>query len=121
MDGCGRFGGVEVRNDLHNPGSVSEMSETAVMHGRITIENSGEMRRDLSQALRARPATLSVDLSDVSYIDTSGLATLVEAARIAREQGTRLILGGIKDQPRYLFEITHLDRLFDTSTPEVDT
>jgi len=110
-----------MRDHLHAPSGVSEMSENVVMHGRITIENSGGMRRTLSQALRTKPATLSVDLSDVSYIDTSGLATLVEAARIARGQGTRLILGGIKDQPRYLFEITHLDRLFDTSTPEVDT
>jgi anti-anti-sigma regulatory factor len=32
---------------------------------------------------------------------------------LARKQGIRLILGGIHDQPRYLFEITHLDRLFD--------
>ncbi len=99
----------------------SEVGDNLVMHGRITVENSGEMRRALSQALRTKPATLSVDLSDVSYIDTSGLATLVEAARTARGQGTRLLLGGMKDQPRYLFEITRLDRLFDSSAPEVRT
>jgi anti-sigma B factor antagonist len=91
------------------------------MHGRITIENSGDMRRALAQALRAKPATVSVDLSDVSYIDTSGLATLVEAARVARGQGTRLVLGGMKDQPRYLFEIAHLERFFETSVPEAST
>jgi len=62
-----------------------------------------------------------VDLSGVSYIDTSGLATLVEAVRIARKQGTRLILGGIHDQPRYFFEITHLDRLFDIAGQEAST
>ena len=90
------------------------MDDKVAVHGRITIETSGEMRRMLSDALRAKPANVSVDLSDVSYIDTSGLATLVEAARIARRQGTRLILGGgNQDQPRYLFEITHLDRLLD--------
>ena len=91
------------------------------MHGRITVENSGEMRRALRDALRAKPAKVSVDLSDVSYIDTSGLATLVEAVRIARKQGMRLILGGMKDQPRYLFEITHLDRFIDTQASEVNT
>ena len=91
------------------------------MHGRIIIENSGEMRRALSEALRAKPATVSVDLSDVSYIDTSGLATLVEAARMARKHGTRLLLTGLKDQPQYLFEITHLDRFFETRYPEVKT
>ena len=89
------------------------MGESVAIQGRITVENSGEMRTALANALRTKPATVSVDLSGVSYMDTSGLATLVEAARIAREQGTRLILGGIHDQPRYFFEITHLDRLFD--------
>lgn len=85
----------------------------AAFHGRITIENSGEMRAALSRALRQKPADLPVDLSDVSYMDTSAVATLVEAARIARKQGTRLILEGLHDQPRYLLEITHLDHLFD--------
>ena len=95
--------------------------DTVALNGRITIENSGEMRRALSKALRAKPANLSVDLSQVPYIDTSGLATLVEAFRIARKQGTRLTLGGIQDQPRYLLEITHLDRLFNTVGQEADT
>jgi anti-sigma B factor antagonist len=88
-------------------------------HGRITVENSGEMRAALSKVLQGKPAELLVDLSDVSYIDTSGVATLVEAARIARKQGTRFILEGLHDQPRYLLEITHLDHLFDITGQEV--
>ena len=103
----------EVPGDIHSASGGSGVGDKVAIQGRITITTSGEMRRMLSSALRAKPASVSVDLSDVSYIDTSGLATLVEAVRIARKQGTRLILGGIHDQPRYLFEITHLDRLFD--------
>ena len=108
-------------HDPHASNSSSAVHDEVVMHGRITVENSGEMRRALRDALRAKPATVSVDLSDVSYIDTSGLATLVEAVRIARKQGMRLILVGMKDQPRYLFEIVHLDRFIDTPPPEVNT
>ena len=108
-------------HDPHASDNVSAVHDDVVMHGRITVENSGEMRRTLRDALHAKPATLSVDLSDVSYIDTSGLATLVEAARIARGQATRLVLGGMKDQPRYLIEITHLDCFIDTSAPEAGT
>ncbi len=104
---------------MHAAGFVSGVEDKVVIRGRITIENSGEMRRILDRALRTKPARISVDLSDVSYIDTSGLATLVEAARIARGQGTRLTLRGMKDQPLYLFEITHLDRLFDDPAQEV--
>ena len=90
-----------------------------VMHGRITHENSGDMRLALSRLLRHKPSALNVDLSDVSYIDTSALATLVEAERIARTQGTRLVLSAMQDQPRLLFEVTSLDRLFDIPTREV--
>lgn len=88
------------------------------IQGRITIENSDEMRRTLTNALHSKSQKVSVDLSGVSYIDTSGLATLVEAARIARKQGTQMTLSGLQDQPRYLFDITHLGRLFDMAGQE---
>lgn len=94
------------------------MGDNVAIQGRITVENSNEMRTTLTNALRGKPAKVSIDLSGVSYIDTSGLATLMEAARIARKQGTRLTLSGIRDQPRYLLEITHLDRLFDMAGQE---
>ena len=96
----------------------AEMDKSVAIQGRITVSNSGEMRTALANALRTRPASLSLDLSGVSYLDTSGLATLIEAVRIARNQGTRLILNGMHDQPRYFFEITHLDRLFDIAGQE---
>ena len=107
--------------DIHADSGGTGVDHNVAPHGRITVDNSGEMRRVLSNTLRAKPANISVDLSDVSYIDTSGLATLVEAVRVARQQGTRLILGGIHDQPRYLFEITHLDRLFEMSEEKAGT
>lgn len=95
------------------------MPDSVALEGRITIENSGAVRTTLIDALRGKPAKLSVDLSGVSYIDTSGLATLVEAERMARKQDTRLVLGGIHDQPRYLLEVTHLDQLFELAGQEM--
>lgn len=94
------------------------MGDKIAFEGRITIESSGEMRRRLLAALRAKPAILRVDLSGVSYTDSSGLATLVEASRIARQQGTRLTLSGIHDQPQYLVQVTHFDQLFDIEAQE---
>jgi anti-sigma B factor antagonist len=89
------------------------------IQGRINVDNSGEMRRSLNKALRAKPAEVTVDLSLVTYIDISGLATLVEAARIARQQGTHLILTGIQGQAQYLLEITRFDQLFEITGQEV--
>jgi anti-sigma B factor antagonist len=82
------------------------------LQGRITVSNANEMRRTLTDALRLQPKELTVDLSSVTYMDTSGLATLMEAMRSARQQGTRLVLGSIQAQPRYLLKATDLDHVF---------
>jgi hypothetical protein len=50
---------------MHAAGSVSGVADKVVMRGRITIENSGEIRWALSRALRIKPAKLTVDLSNV--------------------------------------------------------
>jgi len=72
--------------------------------GRVTVDTSGDMRRTLINVLRSKPVKVTVDLSRVTYIDASGLATLVEAVRVARKQNTRFTLRGIPGQTR-LFEI----------------
>lgn len=92
------------------------MNDIVAIQGRVTVDNSGEMRAALRSALRKKPAELRVDLSDLSYTDTSGLATLIEASRMANRQATRLVLVGIHGQPQYFLEITRLDRLFDLAT-----
>ena len=97
------------------------MQDTVAIEGRVTIDNSPDMRSRLADALKLKPGELAVDLSRVTYIDTSGLATLVEASRIAHQQGTRLVLTGIQGQTRYLFEVSHLDRLFDMAAEQTST
>lgn len=89
------------------------MMETVSMQGRITIDSADQMRRRLANALRTHPTLVAVDLSDVPYMDTSGLATLMEAMRTARQQGTRLVLSGIQQQPGYLLKVTDLDHVFE--------
>ena len=87
--------------------------ESVVLQGRVTINNANEMRRTLMGALRARPPKLTVDLTGITYMDTSGLATLLETMRIGRQQATRLVLHGVQSQPRYLLKVTDLDHVFE--------
>lgn len=94
------------------------MQDVVAIEGRVTIDNSGEMRERLAIALKPKPAEVTVDFSRVTYIETSGLATLVEAFRTARQQGTRLVLAGIQGQPRDLLEVTRLDQLFNTTAEQ---
>jgi anti-sigma B factor antagonist len=94
------------------------MIGTVAIEGRITVDNSDEMRRKLLAALRSKPAQVTVDLSQATYMDLSGLATLLESVRIARKQGTRLVLAGVSGQPRSLFQIGQLESLFEFAAEE---
>jgi anti-sigma B factor antagonist len=98
--------------------SKHPVTHTVSTEGRITISNSNEMRRQLCTALRSRPVQVTVDLSKTTYIDTSGVATLMEAMRTARGQGTRLVLAGLHGQPQNLLELSDLKHLFEFAPQE---
>ena len=83
--------------------------------GRVTVDSSPELRSQLLLLLKQpNPPTLIIDLSDLSYIDCSGIATLIEALRIARQRHTNLQVRGVRDGPRHLLEVTGLLHLFET-------
>ena len=88
------------------------------LSGRVTIDSSPGLREFLLDRLDD-PAcqTLGADFSGVSYVDTSGLAVLVESLRAARMQGKAFRLYELQGRPRFLLEKTHLLRLFDESNP----
>jgi anti-anti-sigma regulatory factor len=53
-------------------------------------------------------------LSGVNYLDTSAVATLVEAARVGRAHGVRLRVIGLAAGPRMLAQVSEMDRIFLT-------
>ena len=81
--------------------------------GRLVIESSPRLRALLMKAIRkGTSAVLVIDLSALSYLDTSGLATLLEAARVASAQSVRLRVIGLIGEPRMLAQIAELDVIF---------
>jgi anti-sigma B factor antagonist len=88
--------------------------------GRLTIDSSPEFRNQLLAVLYGETLeNLIIDLSDVPYMDLSGVATLLETLRLARSRKTGLQLRGLHDRPRYLLEVTGLLSLFKTSGIDV--
>jgi len=81
--------------------------------GRVTVDSSPTLReRVLAILYRESLPVLTIDLTAVPYIDTSGLATLVEALKVARAGNTSLRLR-LNNRPRYLLEVTGLLHLFE--------
>ena len=94
----------------------SEGGALVCLSGRLSIDSSPDLRDQLLAILdRKSPPAVTIDLAEVSYIDCSGLATLVEALKIAYARKTILQLRGLRDRPRYLLEVTGLLSLFETS------
>ena len=85
--------------------------------GRVDVDSSPGLR-DRLQILLAKEAlskTIIVDLAGVSYIETSGIATLIEALRIARHHRINLRLQGLSGAALRLFEVTGVMVLFEAS------
>lgn len=93
---------------------------TVAVVGRVTINSSPHLRSVLLDLLcrDANPA-LVIDLSRVSYLDTSGIATLIEASKIAHEHSAPLRLVGISGELKTITELTGLDRVFRALGSEV--
>lgn len=92
----------------------------ARLHGRIDIDSSPAVRDRLLALLKAaHPNAVTIDLSAVTHIDSSGVATLIEALKIARRQKAEMRLVGLPDRLRRLFEITGIASLFNREHPNV--
>ena len=81
----------------------------AVIEGEINISSSPQLKKEMEKVTNPK---LVINLGKVGYVDSSGLATLVEILKKARAKGGALYLTGLSDKVRSLFEITKLDRLF---------
>ena len=89
------------------------------LSGRITIDSSPGLRALLLRSLESPSCrNLTLDLSDVSYVDTSGLPVFVETLRVARGQGKAFHLTGLRERPRYMLEATRLLHLFGKTEAE---
>ena len=83
------------------------------LSGRITIDSSPDLQALLLRRVQSPNCRgLIVDLYDVAYIDTSGLAMLMELLRAARLGDKEIRLSGLRERPRYLLEATRLLHLF---------
>jgi anti-anti-sigma factor len=85
--------------------------------GRITIDSAPDLRTLLLQHLAIPNCeSLTLDFSDVVYVDTSALAVALEVLKAAGRLKKAFHLSGLRERPRYLFEATRLLHLFDHVT-----
>jgi anti-sigma B factor antagonist len=98
----------------------SDPSHVLPLEGEIDLHVSPRVAASLNAMIQKKPTRLVVDLSRVTYIDSSGLAALIEAMQNMESYGGKLILAGLQENVRPIFEIARLDQVF-VIFPDVKT
>jgi anti-anti-sigma factor len=90
-----------------------------VWHGEITAANARQVWENTRAYLEAprQDRQLALDLSDVRFIDSSGLGLLIRAKKFARQQGAKLALKGIQPAVRNVIKIARLEEFLENDDP----
>lgn len=94
-------------------GQISEQGGCIViaLDGEIDLETAPTVRTTLLEHLK-KGKNLLIDLAQVTYIDSSGIASLVEGLQMARKQGHDLALVSVSQRAHRVLELARLDKVF---------
>ena len=83
--------------------------------GDIDLSRAPAFRTHIAGVFQDSPTRVVIDLSGVPYMDSSGVATLVEGMQLASRAGAKFVLIGLQERVRSIFEIARLDTVFTIS------
>jgi len=93
--------------DIRTEGDYTVISP----RGEIDFHTSPWLRQQIIDAL-GRGRDLLIDMTAVSFIDSSAIASLVEGLQRARDEQRRLVLAGLQEAPTQVLHLTRLDTVF---------
>jgi anti-sigma B factor antagonist len=89
------------------------------LSGDIDFANSPQVRQSVLREIRERHTSrVVVNLSQVRYIDSSGVASLVEGLKASRDLGSRFILFGLSTSAREVLQLSRLMKVFEVYDTE---
>jgi anti-sigma B factor antagonist len=103
--------------------SIRRVDNTAIVDvsGDIDLASSPEVRKALLHEVRGnRRPRVVLNLSAVRYIDSSGVASLVEGLKASRDIGSRFILFGLSGPAREVLQLSRLVKVFEIYDTEVE-
>src|SRR3989304_5398881 len=106
-------------------GTVKEVRQRGIatvvaLAGEVDLHHTPEVHKALVAACERKPQMLVVNLGSVTYLDSSGIGTLVEVFRRVNGFGGKLVLCGLNDRVHSVFEITKLDKFFKICLTEAE-
>ncbi len=93
--------------------SGTAASPVIALHGEIDLSTSPLLRATLVSLVDAGAQDLTVDMTDVTFVDSTGLGVLVGALQLLQARGGEgLTVRGVGPVVRRVFELTGLDAVF---------
>jgi anti-sigma B factor antagonist len=83
-----------------------------VLEGELDIATAPVFAEKLTVACSDKPAELIIDLTELTYADSSGVREFVHAAELCARDGTQLRLTGASEIVRRVFELTGVAGMF---------
>ena len=96
--------------------SLDEYIQLISVEGELDLSSSSELKRRVESALRDGRNSIVIDLSDVTHMDSTGLAALIAAHQLTEAHRGRLALVITSESVRRTVEVRGLDRLFTIAT-----
>ena len=82
------------------------------LEGEVDLHRAPEIRAALAPLVAQKVPRLLIDLTKVRYIDSSGLAVLIETLQRVMAYGGRFGLCGLSESVRAIFHVACLDQVF---------
>lgn len=90
---------------------IEDDTAIVVLGGEVDLSWSSQVRREVLAALTRAPK-VAINLAQVSYIDSSGIAALVEGFQSARGKGQPFELVAVSPAVLAVLKLARLDRVF---------
>lgn len=91
-----------------------------LLRGELDLSTVSKVEEELRRAESSEPALLVLDLSELNFLDSTGLRLIVTADRRARDSGRRLAVVKGPDAVQRVFSITRLDERLEMVEPGSD-
>ena len=98
-------------NPLANTGDYRRRA-VFMLDGRFDAGNADAVKEALKQTIGSGVRQVVVDMTQVPFIDSAGLSTLVSALKMSRRAGGDVVLAGVQPQTLTVFSLTMLDKVF---------
>jgi anti-sigma B factor antagonist len=86
------------------------------LKGKFTIEDINQFKEKTESIEKGPAATVLIGFTDLEYIDSSGIGSLMLLMNMAKNRGITIVIYDLQDEIKNVFRISYLDKFFNITT-----